>query len=159
MNAKPIGGINLFVSLLIIAGHNLKKGFASVQMKKTVLSLFIIGAILIYVISTLLSGLNLNLSPKENIQCRMVYNQIGDRNIVLRIDDIQANYNKDIEIKMLDELKKRNLTASLGVIPVSLFEDKEISKYLTENRCDFEIALHGYDNSDYEFDFMVYLEG
>ncbi len=158
MNAKPIGGINLFVSLLIIAGHNLKKGFASVQMKKTVLSLFIIGAILIYVISTLLSGLNLNLSPKENIQCRMVYNQIGDRNIVLRIDDIQANYNKDIEIKMLDELKKRNLTASLGVIPVSLFEDKEISKYLTENRCDFEIALHGYDNSDYEFDFMVYLE-
>jgi len=158
MNAKPIGGINLFVSLMIITGYNVKKRFSSLSMKKTIFSLLIVGFILVYLISSFLTGFNFNLNPGKDNPCKVAYHKVGERSIILRIDDIQANYNKEVQIKMLDELKKRNLTASLGVIPLNLLEDKEISKYLLQHRCDFEIALHGYDNSDYEFDFIEYPE-
>ena len=65
-------------------------------------------------ISNLLSGFNLNSSLISEKNCKRIYHNVGERNIVLRIDDIQAFYNQDIEIKMLKELEKREFTAVLG---------------------------------------------
>lgn len=158
MYDKPIGKLNLIISLMIILGHNTKKGFASLKMKKTMVFIFITGAILIYLILNFLSGLNPNIISLNKENCKTIYHKTGDKNIILRVDDIQAFYNRDTAIKMLDELSDRGLTSVLGVIPKDLNKDKEIVEYLTEHKCDFEIALHGYDNSDYEFDYVRYIE-
>lgn len=88
--------------------------------------------------------------------CSKTNFETSDRNIVIRIDDIQAYYHRDLQIKMLEELKKRGMVSSLAVIPFNLMEDKKMVRYLTQNKCDFEIGLHGYENTDYEFQNIDY---
>lgn len=83
--------------------------------------------------------------------CKVVYHQTSDRNIVLRIDDIQAYYLNDIQIRMIQDALNMNKTVSLSVIPVGLLDDKVLSQFLKENRCKLEIGLHGYDNTEFEF--------
>lgn len=90
--------------------------------------------------------------------CEVVYHQTSDRNIVLRIDDIQAYYLRDIQIRMIQDALRMNRTLSLAVIPVGLLDDKELSRFLKENRCSLEIGLHGYDNTDFEFLDISYKE-
>ena len=88
--------------------------------------------------------------------CKTVYHEIGERNIILRIDDIQAYFLRDIQIKIIEDAKKRNKPLSLSVIPKGLSNDRDMFKFLQENRCDLEIGLHGYDNSDFEFAGLSY---
>lgn len=83
--------------------------------------------------------------------CKTVYHETSGRNIILRIDDIQAHYLKDVQIRMIQDALKRNKTLSLAVVPFNLFEDKDMIHFLKENKCETEIGLHGYDHSDYEF--------
>lgn len=90
--------------------------------------------------------------------CKTVYYQASDRNVVLRVDDIQAHYLKDVQMIMINDALKRNKTLSLAVIPVGLLNDKEMFIFLKENRCKAEIALHGYNNIDYEFSNLSYKE-
>lgn len=83
--------------------------------------------------------------------CKVVYHQTSERNIVLRIDDIQAYYLRDIQTRIIQDALNMNKTLSLAVIPVGLLDDKILSQFLKENRCKLEIGLHGYDNTEFEF--------
>ena len=132
------------------------------KMKKIIISLLIVVFVTIFFIVKLINGIQLNgfVMEKDIIlktnNCEFIHHEVGKNNIVIRIDDIQGNYNRDLQVKMLEDLKKKGLTASLAVIPLNLMEDELMVNYLYQNKCNFEIGLHGYDNNDYEFATLNY---
>lgn len=78
-------------------------------------------------------------------QCEPVEREYNSKKIIIRIDDVQAFWLRDVQIKMLDELIRRNIPALLGVIPLNINEDEKLFNYLKTNNCKFEIAMHGWD--------------
>jgi len=84
------------------------------------------------------------------------YNEVGDRNIVLRVDDIQSFVWGDVQRMIIDDTLNRGYTMSLGVIPADLEDDREMSRFLINRRGDLEIALHGLDSEFDEFDSLEY---
>jgi predicted deacetylase len=126
--------------------------------KKWIISLLIIILIILFCFRSVhFLTKDVEYSAYEN-KCKDVYHQTSDRNIIIRIDDIQAYYLNNIQIRMIQDALNMNKTVSLAVIPTGLLNDKELSKFLEENRCKLEIALHGYNNSDYEFANISYKE-
>jgi len=83
--------------------------------------------------------------------CERVIHRAGERNIVLRVDDVQSYYIQDTQMQLIEDALKRNKTVSLSVIPINLDKDKDMIKFLLENRCKIEIGMHGYNNVDFEF--------
>ena len=74
------------------------------------------------------------------------HRDVGDKNVILRLDDIQGHAWQDTQITMLDDVMKDDIPMSLGVIPKGLRGDKRIYYFLKRNRCKFEIAQHGWDH-------------
>jgi len=98
---------------------------------------------------------------EKKFECEQVLRTPGERNVILRIDDVQAFAWRETQIKMIEEALERNMTLVLGVIPGipgSLFEDVELSNFLRRNRCDVEIAIHGYEHSYREFGDLEFSE-
>ncbi|MCX6747191.1 MAG: DUF2334 domain-containing protein [Candidatus Pacearchaeota archaeon] len=88
--------------------------------------------------------------------CGIIEHSTSERNIVIRIDDIQAYYLKDVQIRMIKDALAINRTVSLGVIPINLASDMEMFNFLKEVKCELEISLHGYNNSENEFSNILY---
>ena len=111
MNVKPVGGLNLVVSLAIIMVHNAKK---SSKFRGTLFSILIITTVFLYLGYNMVhdfgysplhefSLASVGLVSYEN-DCKIEYHDITDKNVVLRIDDIQANAWRDIQIRMIRTL-------------------------------------------------------
>lgn len=66
--------------------------------------------------------------------------------IILRLDDIQSYYLRDLSFKILNEAIKRDMPLTLAVIPLNLLDDNEMVDFLKENSCKIEIAQHGFNN-------------
>ncbi|MDP2090929.1 MAG: DUF2334 domain-containing protein [Candidatus Gracilibacteria bacterium] len=66
--------------------------------------------------------------------------------VILRIDDIQAYYLRDVSIKMINDGFSRNIPFTLGVIPMNLDTDNIMVDYLKANKCNLELGLHGFNN-------------
>lgn len=66
--------------------------------------------------------------------------------IILRLDDVQSSYLKDLTIKMLNEWFNRKMPFTLAVIPLELENDPQMLSYLKGNNCNIEIAQHGFNN-------------
>ncbi len=125
---------------------------------KTIFSILIISLVIIYLSFCLVVQIISFEIPMIYKSCKVEVNQLSDRNIILRLDDIQSHYLQDLQIKMMNDALDRNLTLSLGVIPFNLLKDNKLSKYLNKNKCKLEICLHGFDNVDYEFSNLSYDE-
>lgn len=82
----------------------------------------------------------------------------GQRNVIIRVDDIQSYFLKDVQIRMVEDAIKMNKTLSLSVIPYKLTDDKDMIKFLEDNKCKVEIGLHGYNNEEMEFANLSYKE-
>ena len=98
-------------------------------------------------------GTNLSWYRNYTYQCVPPVQQYKDKKVIVRVDDIQAWWLRDIQIKILDELARRNIPPLLAVIPIELDQDPVIVNYLKKNNCKFEIGLHGWDQgkaSNYE---------
>ena len=93
-----------------------------------------------------------NILPKPLQECEIIPHATGSRNIVLRIDDIQAYYLTDIQKKIINDIINRGKTASLSVIPKGIESDKDMFEFMKDKKCYVEIALHGYDHSYGEFE-------
>ena len=89
--------------------------------------------------------------------CEFIGHKPSDRNIVIRIDDIQAYYLRDLQMMMIEDALARNKTVSLSVIPFNLHNDKVLVTFLKKHRCNVEIGLHGYNNTDFEFEDISYI--
>ncbi|NDK09563.1 DUF2334 domain-containing protein [Candidatus Gracilibacteria bacterium] len=66
--------------------------------------------------------------------------------IILRLDDVQSYYLKELTIKMLNEGISRKMPYTVGIIPLNLTEDPEMTRYLRQNKCSIEIAQHGFSH-------------
>ena len=66
--------------------------------------------------------------------------------IVLRVDDIQSHYLRNLSIKIIEVAFEYEMPLSLSVIPKNLEDDPIIIKYLNKNKCNLDLALHGWDN-------------
>lgn len=86
----------------------------------------------------------------------IVYHDAGDRNIILRVDDIQGFVLRDIQKEIINDSLDRGYTMTLGVIPSGLIEDRELLRFLIDRRGKIEIALHGLDNEFNEFNSLSY---
>lgn len=75
--------------------------------------------------------------------CLSVPSTLGNKTVVLRIDDIQAYTWRETSIKMIQEAASRNVPVTLGVIPTGLNDDRELVTFLKNRRCQAEFALHG----------------
>ncbi len=120
--------------------------------------LLILIPIIIGLIS-LVNGISNEAIEQKRIQpyvCTKTYHLPGKKNIILRIDDIQAYYLNNLQIKMINDALSMGISPSVAVIPFKLSEDKKIFDYLKKNHCKIEIMLHGYRNNDYEFKFLLY---
>lgn len=100
---------------------------------------------------------DVKITTYEN-NCEPKLNQVGDRNIILRLDDIQAHFLRDVQMKMIKDTLNRNYTIVLGVIPYRLNDDKKLVQFLKKVKCDVEIALHGYNNLELEFEQLGFEE-
>ena len=125
-------------------------------MLKPILGIVLISLIVISTLYEASGVFDLPIYLPEVNNCNIITHEVGPRNVVLRIDDIQAYADKGIQIKMLDELVRRNMTASLAVIPLNLSQDREMYNYLIRNKCNFDIALHGYNSDEMEFQYINY---
>jgi len=125
-------GIGVIISLMIIIG--------------------VVGFILI-------SAINMveNL-PVEEEDCQIVHHSLRSKNVVLRIDDIQAYGWNSIQEAIIRDSLERKVTLSLGVIPNRFEEGGMIYNLLKDNRCELEIALHGFNHNDNEFVNISYEE-
>ncbi len=79
-------------------------------------------------------------------------NNIDQRVFILRLDDVQAFMWGDVTKKIIGETVARNMSITLGVIPLNLNEDSNLVTYL-RNLDDnmVEIAQHGINHTDREF--------
>jgi Uncharacterized protein conserved in bacteria (DUF2334) len=89
---------------------------------------------------------NLEILSGVFYSCRDLKPVSSEKKVVLRIDDIQANYLRDVSISMIEDAAEREMKTYLAVIPYSLDGDREVSTYLKKNSCWFEVAMHGWDN-------------
>ncbi|MGB4834386.1 MAG: DUF2334 domain-containing protein [Candidatus Moraniibacteriota bacterium] len=66
--------------------------------------------------------------------------------VVLRLDDVQANAWSETSRLLLSSTIERGIPMVAGVIPKGLFQDVEMANFLQRERCNLEIALHGWDH-------------
>ncbi len=71
---------------------------------------------------------------------------LGDRLVILRLDDVQAYTWRDISIRMMEDGLTRGMPTVAGVIAQNLATDSVLTRFLRQHGCNLEIALHGYDH-------------
>lgn len=69
-----------------------------------------------------------------------------DKIVVLRLDDVQAFAWSDISMKMIRDAYAYNAPVVAGVIPKTLKEEATIVNFLKREKCNIEIAIHGWDH-------------
>lgn len=127
-------------------------------MKKTILAIFIICVIFIYLVFNMMDRLNLISSFSYKNNCKTIHHEVGERNIILRVDDIQAYAWWESQERIIKDAMDRDMTLVLGIIPYvskinNFQDDKRIYNLVKENRCSVEIALHGYTHQGEEGEF------
>jgi peptidoglycan/xylan/chitin deacetylase (PgdA/CDA1 family) len=74
------------------------------------------------------------------------------RTVVLRLDDVQSFMWADISRELISGALENGATLSVGVIPKGIEDDIETARFLRQERCNIEIALHGWDHGRSEYD-------
>jgi len=87
------------------------------------------------------------MSAKEELyECVDLPKIVGEKTVVLRIDDVQAYAWPSTTRMMIEDAASRNMPLVLGVIPNKLSLDTELVSFLRDRNCHYEIALHGFDH-------------
>lgn len=101
-----------------------------------------------------------NFSNMENLKIPiMEYNgsykgdNLTERSIVLRMDDVQAYSWRNVSINLTDTVLANNMSITLSVIPDGMDDDVILRNYLVEKSKDsrIEIAQHGFRHTLHEF--------
>ena len=74
-------------------------------------------------------------------------NQLKEKKIVIRVDDVQQGYLNEVSRRMIVDAAEREMKLVLGVIPRNFSEDKEMVSFLKEYFGSVEIAVHGWKHS------------
>jgi peptidoglycan/xylan/chitin deacetylase (PgdA/CDA1 family) len=90
-----------------------------------------------------------SLSHNEKL-CRPVPITVGNKTVILRVDDIQAQAWYETSIAMIKDAEARGIPLTLGIIPKNFADDTELVETLRQHSCNLEFALHGWDHSSGE---------
>ena len=120
-------------------------GFAASGIFLGMTLLFFVSASSI-VMSALEGETNFDIMSSIIFPCEPLPVDRGERMAILRIDDIQAFAWSDVQQRMIADAFARGNTPVLGVIPKGLKSDADLYGFLRSNRCNVEIAQHGYDH-------------
>ena len=132
--------------LLFIKKHRLFNFWIAIFISSA--SLFLVTSIFSFLVYTgASSDNNIVLIREMTTKCNPIQERIAAKNIILRIDDVQAFGWSDVSIRMINDAFRREMPVVLGVIPKNIKKDHKIARYLKRNECNIEIALHGYDHS------------
>jgi predicted deacetylase len=150
-------GIPASLSLLIHVGILLIKGVMNIlrllspkYIKATIIML-VVG---FFSMVTILGMFHLDASTENNFEyiqnimksCPVNESKMSSKNVVLRIDDVQANVWTDISIRMITDAISVDAPVSLGIIPKGLSTDTKLTAFLKQHNCNVEIAQHGWDH-------------
>ena len=102
---------------------------------------------------------NMIMAEHYFVDCKQnVTPQIAHRMIVLRLDDVQADSWSVINERIIEDALKHRMPIVAGVIPKNISKDFRIESLLWRERCNIEIALHGYTHTP-TVDSSLYAEG
>lgn len=76
----------------------------------------------------------------------------GRKVVVLRLDDVQPFVWSDVSMKLMDGAFKYHAPIVAGVIPKDIQVNSQLVHFLKRNRCNIEIAMHGFDHSGGVYD-------
>ena len=127
------------------------------KLKQAILFLLIIVCTLI-LIGFQTESFSLSKDDLFKNKCEVIYHPVGDRNIILRVDDIQEYAWFDSQKRIIEDASKRGIPLVLGVIPSRFEEDKRIWDLIMQERCEMEIALHGFEHTSKEFGNLSFKE-
>lgn len=69
------------------------------------------------------------------------------KRVIIRIDEVQAFWQRDSAIRLAEEAEKYDAPVVFGIIPKNILEDKKLVMFLQRSRCLVETALNGWDYS------------
>jgi predicted deacetylase len=103
-----------------------------------------------HVVANALQGeTNLDLAYFALNSCEPIAVATSTKNVVLRIDDIQAYAWSDISQHMIDDaIARHSFPLVLAVIPKDLRSDAALYEKMRRERCNIEFAIHGWDHSE-----------
>jgi hypothetical protein len=145
----PFGGISLIVHIMINTYCKLaKKKFLEVMP-----FVIIIGLTLLF-FRSVKSSISRSIEADNNLAyvkeivypCKSIIQDNSEKKIILRVDDIQAYSFRESSISIIRDAQKYNMKLVLGIIPVNILEDGEVVKKIKQNKCNLELALHGWDH-------------
>jgi hypothetical protein len=165
----PVSGISLFISLIIlgIGGFlkyirrifNLPPRSGRISLQTSVryqLGIVIVGlsvcmsiivSITFVTIATASQHNNLSLLADIFTQCEPFPKQpLGDRLVILRLDDVQAYGWTDISITMMEDAFAADMPVVAGTIAKGVSSDPTLNRFFQKHYCKIEVALHGYDH-------------
>lgn len=89
-----------------------------------------------------------------NKKCQFIFPK--EKTIIIRLDDVQQYAWNNIVMNITNDILKRDMAITLGVIPHGIGNDKIITNYLRNKIKDsrIEIAQHGTNHIDYEFKYL-----
>ena len=140
----PLGGFSILVHLLVIM--ILKRNWLMIFSSAFMAGILVYTSGLIIPPKVIL-GLNQAINPAPVCQ-QVVGEPEFENRIVFRVDDVQAFTWRTVTMKMVEDASLRDVPLVLGVIPSGLTEDQVTVNFLRDNRCDLEIAMHGYDHQN-----------
>ena len=110
------------------------------------LGILFVGSAFFVVRSATFGETNLDILSDTIFPCEPFAIHVGERNVVLRIDDVQAYAWSGVTTRIINDAHEREIPLVLGVIPKNLKQDSELYSYLRKRKCNLEFALHGWDH-------------
>ena len=103
---------------------------------------------------------SLLLRVKDKLIACKPFERTPKNSVILRIDDIQAGYLHDTQIRMAEDAFEIGAPVTFGIIPKDLASDRVLTNFIRENSCNIEVALHGlnHDTHPPEFESLTYEE-
>lgn len=89
------------------------------------------------------------LARAQSIMCTKKvedYDAAHDKKVILRLDDVQAFMWSDVSRAVMQSAIDRGAPIVAGVIPKDISKDRKMIEFLRKERCNIEIALHGWDH-------------
>jgi hypothetical protein len=62
--------------------------------------------------------------------------------VILMLDDLQTAYLRPLSLKIINEAISRKIPVTLGITPLSVKYDSQLTSFLKQNKCNLELAQY-----------------